>query len=204
MIGEVVGGNYTVHASRYDELLLLARQSIAEYLATGQYPPYTSDDPWLFRPAAVFVTLRMRPDSNRDEAEGESEARGELRGCIGQVEAEMPLYLAVQDAAIKAAVNDPRFYPVTPGELGSLLIKISILTQMRPVESLDEVIIGRDGLLIVGDRRRGLLLPEVAVTYDWNREEYIRFLCQKAGLPVDAWPRRARLFAFGVESFEEH
>jgi AmmeMemoRadiSam system protein A len=204
MSGEAVGGDSTFHAACYDELLRLARNSIAEFLSTGQYLPSSSEDPWLMTPAAVFVTLRIQPDSGREDEEAELEAQGELRGCIGQVEPQMPLYLAVQDAAIKAAVNDPRFYPVKPDELDSLLIKVSILTEMRPVESLDEVVIGRDGLLIVGDRRRGLLLPEVAVTYGWSCEEYLYFLCQKAGLPADAWPRRARLFAFGVESFEEH
>jgi AmmeMemoRadiSam system protein A len=115
----------------------------------------------------------------------------------------MPLYLAVQDAAIKAATSDPRFYPVSTEELDSILIKISVLSAMRPVESLDEVVIGRDGLLIVSPRRRGLLLPEVPVVYGWDREEFVRYLCVKAGLPVDAWPKQARLFAFNVESFEE-
>jgi AmmeMemoRadiSam system protein A len=176
---------------------------MTEYLSTGQYLPFTSDDQWLLTPAAVFVTLRVRPDSVSME-EGNETNQGELRGCIGQVEAEMPLYLAVQDAAIKAAINDPRFYPVTSEELDLLLIKISVLSPMRPVSSLEEIVIGQDGLLIIGNRRRGLLLPEVAATYRWNREEYLGFLCQKAGLPADAWPRQARLFAFSVESFGEN
>jgi AmmeMemoRadiSam system protein A len=203
MSGEAVRGDSTVHAANYDVLLRLARDSIREYLSTGQYLPFASDDQWLWTPAAVFVTLRVRPDLSSMGEEGETN-QGELRGCIGQVEAEMPLYLAVQDAAIKAAINDPRFYPVTSEELDSLLIKISVLGPMRPVSTLDEIIIGRDGLLIIGNRRRGLLLPEVAATYLWSREEYLRFLCQKAGLPADAWPGQARLFAFSVESFGEN
>jgi AmmeMemoRadiSam system protein A len=117
------------------------------------------------------------------------------------VEADAPLYAAVQDAAVKAATIDPRFYAVTTDELDGLSIEISILSPMRSIATLDEIKIGRDGLLIIGERRRGLLLPDVAVAYGWNAREFVRHLCRKAALPDDAWPGQARLYAFTTESF---
>ena len=159
--------------------------------------PYQTDDPYLLEPAAVFVTLRQRPEGDAPFAEGE------LRGCIGQVEPNDPLYLAVQDAAVKAATVDPRFYPVTIEELSGLLLEISVLSPFRPVDRLEEIAVGQNGLLIVGERRRGLLLPEVPLAYGWGAEEFVWALCQKAGLPSNAWPEKARLYAFTTESFVE-
>lgn len=183
--------------ARHKALLGLARQTIAHYLATGELWPYDPEDPVLREPAAVFVTLRERP------AAGAPFAEGELRGCIGQVEANDPLYRAVQDAAIKAATVDPRFYPVRAEELSGLLIEVSVLSPFRPVEGLEEIAVGQDGLLIVGERRRGLLLPEVPLAYGWGAQEFVWALCQKAGLPANSWPDRARLYAFTTESFVE-
>lgn len=183
--------------ARHRALLALARETIAHYLATGERLPYHPGEPYLREPAAVFVTLRERPEGDAPFGEGE------LRGCIGQIEANDPLFAAVQDAAIKAATVDPRFYPVTPEELPNLMIEISVLSPFRPVESLEEIAIGQDGLLIIGERRRGLLLPEVPLAYGWGVREFVWALCQKAGLPTNAWPEMARLYAFTTESFVE-
>lgn len=181
------------HEDERSELLRLARQSIREVITAGQLSAYQTDSLWLLEPAAVFVTLRSAPS--------EDEPEGELRGCVGQVEADGPLFAAVQDAAAKAATIDPRFYPVTVDEVDALSVEISILSPMRPIDTLDEIEIGRDGLLIMGERRRGLLLPEVPVAYGWNAREFVRHLCRKATLPDDAWPGHARLYAFTTESF---
>lgn len=191
------------HAPYYAELLRLARATLAHYLATGDLLAYTADNAWFETPAAVFVTLRVRREHTTGGEHGESWSPGDLRGCIGQIEADAPLYAAVQDAAIKAATVDPRFYPVAAGELDNLSIEISVLSPMRPLESLDEMVIGQDGLLIIGEHRRGLLLPEVPLAYGWGKETFVRALCQKAGLPDDAWPERAWLYAFTTESFED-
>lgn len=175
------------------ELLELARRSIRQAITRGEPVEFATDDARLWAPAAVFVTLRSGPTV--------WEPQGELRGCVGGIEAEQPLFAAVQEAAVKAATIDPRFYPVRPDELDDLSIEISILSPMRPVERLDDIRIGRDGLLIIGERRRGLLLPEVPLDFGWGTEEYVRQLCHKASLPEDAWPGRARLLAFSTESF---
>jgi len=192
------------HEAERAELLRLARESVREFVTTGERPAYQTDNAWFLEPAAVFVTLRVRRPA---EAVAESRALTgepeELRGCVGQIEAEAPLHLAVRDAAIKAATADPRFYPVRLDEVDGLRVEISILSPMRPIARLSEIAIGQDGLLIVGHRRRGLLLPEVAPSFGWDRAEFVRNLCWKAGLPDDAWPDHARLFAFTTEAFQE-
>ena len=181
------------------ELLDLARRSIAHYLATGELPAYTPATPRLQEPAAVFVTLRVRREAQVEAAE-EGE---DLRGCIGQIEADKPLYAAVQDAAIKAATADPRFYPVAPEELPGLWIEISILSPLRLVQRPEEIVVGRDGLLLVGPHRRGLLLPEVPTMYGWDRAEFLRAIHSKAGLPQGFWPEEAQMYTFSTDSFEE-
>jgi len=183
----------TGHEAERGELLRLARRSIREVITTGQLLSYQTDSPWLKTPAAVFVTLRAAPTADEPE--------GVLRGCVGQVEANAPLFAAVQDAAAKAATVDPRFYPVSIEEVDGLSVEVSVLSPMRPIEALSQIRIGRDGLLIVGERRRGLLLPEVAVTYGWDTRQFVRHLCRKAALPDEAWPGRAQLYAFTTESF---
>ncbi len=192
-------------SQRHDALLRLARETIAHYLATGELLPYRPPDEALLAPAGVFVTLRLRPVPGREHSDPDDpeDVRGELRGCIGRIEADAPLYLAVQDAAVKAATRDPRFDPVEPEELPRLMIEVSVLSPFRPIDSPDEIEIGQDGLLIVGEGRRGLLLPEVAPAYGWGREAFLRALCWKAGLPDDAWPGRAQLYAFTTESFTD-
>lgn len=181
------------------ELLDLARRSIAHYLDTGELLAYSPALPRLRTPAAVFVTLRVRPNAPPDVAE-EGE---DLRGCIGQIEADKPLYAAVQDAAIKAATVDPRFYPVVPEELPNLWIEISILSPLRLVARPEEIVVGRDGLLLVGPHRRGLLLPEVPTMYGWDRAEFLGAIHSKAGLPRGFWPEEAQMYVFTTDSFEE-
>lgn len=183
------------HAYAHSQLLRLARETLAGFLLNGHIIGWKTDEPWLSAPAAVFVTLRLLPEKSGE--------LGDLRGCIGQIEAELPLYQAVQDAIVKAATVDPRFYPVSPDELDYLTIEISVVSPMRPVRQLDDIRIGQDGLYIVGHFRRGLLLPEVAVNYGWGPGEFVRNTCRKAGLPDDAWPASARLYAFTTEAFEE-
>ena len=188
------------HQPQQAELLQLARDSIRVAITTGHDLVYHTEDAWFLEPRAVFVTLRTRGEG--DLLPGVHDP-GELRGCIGHVEAERPLYLAVQDAAVKAATVDPRFYPVQLEELEELCIEISILSPMRSIGRLEDIRVGVDGLLITGSHRRGLLLPEVPLSFGWDAAEFVRHLCGKAGLPEDAWPARARLFAFTTESFEE-
>ncbi len=173
------------------KLLRIARETLTEYLTAGTIPNYTAEsveEPGLLQEVAAFVTLRRRD--------------GELRGCIGRVEVSGPLYRTVQDCVISAATNDFRFPPVTASELDDILIEISVLSPFRPIRSPEEIQVGRHGLLIRKGFRVGLLLPQVASDRGWSRDEFLRAICLKAGLPTDAW-RDADLYVFSAEVFEE-
>ena len=154
------------------ELLTIARSSLKGYLENGKIPDFDVKDEELRRPGAAFVTLNQR---------------GQLRGCIGHTQAVTPLYQTVATCAVQAGVADPRFPAVRPGEVDGLHFEISVLTPMQRVKSIDEIEVGRDGLMMVTGQHRGLLLPQVATEYDWNREEFLQNTCRKAGLPTDAW-----------------
>ena len=138
--------------------------------------------------AGVFVTLHET---------------GELRGCIGHMEPDEPLVPALVDAAVAACSRDPRFPPVRPDELARIAIELSILGPLEPVATLDEVEIGRHGLLVEQGRRRGLLLPQVAVEHQWTAATFVAHTCRKAGLSDNAWQRGASLWRFEAEVFGE-
>lgn len=127
---------------------------------------------------------------------------GHLRGCIGYISPVAPLYRTVAETAIAAAFEDPRFYPVTADEAPHLKIEISVLSLLKPIKP-EEVVVGRHGLVITLGAHRGLLLPQVPVEHDWNRETFLAETCRKAGLPPDAWRTGATLEAFTAEVFGE-
>lgn len=126
----------------------------------------------------------------------------ELRGCIGVVEAYQPLHRTVVDCAISAALRDPRFPPVTPEELLEVRAEISVLSPLMDLP-VTEIEVGRHGLMVSQHAQRGVLLPQVAVEWDWDRERFLAETCRKAGLPKDAWQRGARVQAFTVQAFGE-
>jgi len=171
-----------------DRLLTIARQAIVSYLSNGA-PPLFTETGRLAQEGAAFVTL------TRD---------GQLRGCIGHTQAVQPLYQTVAECAVSAAVSDPRFPPVTREEIDDLDIEISVLTPMQLVSSLDEIEVGRDGLMMSSGRFRGLLLPQVATEYGWNRTEFLENTCRKAGLPTDAYKSsNVQIFRFQALVFGE-
>lgn len=138
--------------------------------------------------AGAFVTLRIK---------------GALRGCIGYPEPELPLVDVVERCAVSAAISDPRFPPVSAAEWTEVDLELSVLGPIVPVHDLEEVRIGRDGLIVESGRRRGLLLPQVAVEWKWDAAEFAAQTCVKAGLPRDAWKSGAELFKFEAEVFGE-
>ncbi len=168
-------------------LLRLARQvleaSVRERrLPEAEPPPDVPDIK-----CGAFVTLRKR---------------GRLRGCIGFVEPLKPLNQAVREGAYAAALRDPRFEPVTPEELPSIELEISVLSPLVEI-SLEDIQVGVHGLMISQGVQRGLLLPQVAVEWKWDRRKFLEETCQKAGLPVDAWRHGARVQAFTAQIFSE-
>jgi len=168
---------------------------------------------WLLRLAhrSVRAAVQQQPLANDNASEHLRELRAafislykerKLRGCIGRIAAVTPLDRTVREMATAAALDDPRFTPVRPEELELLQIEISVLSPMREV-SPDEVMVGRDGLLITHNGRRGLLLPQVPVQWKWSREMFLAQTCMKAGLPPDQWLHGATIEAFTAEIFSE-
>jgi AmmeMemoRadiSam system protein A len=114
-----------------------------------------------------------------------------------------PLYQAVARMARASALEDPRFPPVQPAQVSQLTIEISILSSPEPVTDVGEIEVGTHGLVIEQGGQRGLLLPQVPVEWDWDRTEFLRHCCMKAGLPTDAWERGAQICRFTAEVFGE-
>jgi AmmeMemoRadiSam system protein B/AmmeMemoRadiSam system protein A len=174
--------------AQQEELLSLVRTTLEGYLEDSTISPYETDDPVLLRRSAVFVTLKQN---------------GELRGCIGHTRADLPLYQVVQQMAVAAATEDPRFPPLTPEELAQVAVEISILSPFRRVTDVEQIEVGTHGLLIFKDGHQGLLLPQVPVEQGWDRDEFLENLCLKAGLPEGCWREGATLYAFTAVVFGE-
>jgi AmmeMemoRadiSam system protein A len=177
--------------SQRQTLLSIARRSI-EAVLDGRRPEVDRSqlDDDLKRPSGAFVTLHTN--------------RGDLRGCIGSIQAVAPLVEAVVSNAINAAFRDPRFYPVQREELAELQVEISVMSPIEPVTNVEEIEVGRDGLIISRGSRAGLLLPQVATEYAWDRETFLQQTCVKAGLPPDSWRSPdTRIERFSAEVFSE-
>jgi AmmeMemoRadiSam system protein A len=127
---------------------------------------------------------------------------GKLRGCIGYVMAVAPLDQTIRETARAAALDDPRFPPVTEDELESLQLEISVLSPMFAIAP-EDVVVGRHGLMMSHQGRRGLLLPQVAPEWGWDRETFLSQTCRKAGLGADCWKHGAKIEAFTAEVFGE-
>ena len=120
---------------------------------------------------------------------------------MGTIEPREPLYQSVAGCAVAAASRDPRFTPVQSGELPELQFEISVLYRLQDVTDIEAIEIGTHGLVISQGNARGLLLPQVAVQYRWNREQFLTETCRKAGLPPTAWKEGARIQSFIAEVF---
>jgi AmmeMemoRadiSam system protein B/AmmeMemoRadiSam system protein A len=180
---------FAVSASNQIFLLNVARESIAYYLDKGQKKTFVTRDSELLTPAAVFVTLTQK---------------GELRGCIGVLEARASLLETVADFAVAAAVEDNRFSPVTARELPGLRIEISVLSPMERVPNADSIQPKVHGVLVRRGRHQGLFLPQVWEHFS-SKEDFMDELCrQKAHLPARAWQDPdTELYTFTVFAFEE-
>ncbi|MDD5566138.1 MAG: AmmeMemoRadiSam system protein B [Candidatus Omnitrophica bacterium] len=176
--------------SQKKELLLIARNSIKTYLENGKKMAVQASDPAFLEVLGAFVTLHEH---------------GHLRGCIGSIIGRDPLYLTVRDMAVEAAVRDPRFAPLQPGELNNIDIEISVLSPMKRVVSAEEIKLGDHGVLVRKGFNSGVFLPQVATETGWTKEEFLDNLCQhKAGLNPRAWQDKAtELYVFTAEVFSE-
>ena len=181
-------------------LVKLARQTAEDFVQhqkKTEIPANTSDQ--LRVESGVFVTLKYL---HGDKAV--------LRGCIGRPYPTLPLVEATIDAAVDSAVNDPRFSPVKPEELDTIIVELSVLTPPKkleysdPKELLNLIEIGRDGLIVSKGGQRGLLLPQVPMEWGWDVKEFLEHTCNKAWLPVNAWmDPKTEFHSFQAEIFGE-
>jgi AmmeMemoRadiSam system protein A len=171
-------------------LLQLAREAIAAHVRQSTIQSATRDPQpaILARPGGAFVTLHKR---------------GDLRGCIGHIEPTEPLGRVVPRCAVAACSSDPRFPPVAAGELDALDIEISLLGPLEAIAGPQDIVVGRDGLVVERGWQRGLLLPQVATEWGWDAQTFLAHTCQKAGLPRDAWQKGAKVWRFEAEVFGE-
>jgi len=128
--------------------------------------------------------------------------KGTLRGCIGHIRALLPLYKTIEEMAAAAAFDDPRFPPITKNELKDLEIEISVLTPFKQITDVKEIEVGKHGIYIEKGFYSGLLLPQVATEYRWDRDTFLEHTCRKAGLPPDAWKDKdTRIYIFSADIF---
>jgi len=128
--------------------------------------------------------------------------RGQLRGCIGYIEGQGPLYKTIEKMAEAAAFKDPRFTPVKEKELPELDIEISVLTPLKKITDVNEIQVGKHGIYIVKGMWAGLLLPQVATEYGWDRQTFLEHTCQKAGLPSNVWKEKdTEIYIFSADIF---
>ncbi len=181
-------------------LVKLARQTVDAIVSGNERPSIPEEVPQhLLEKSGVFVTLNTM-----------SGDKVSLRGCIGRPYPTQPLVEATIDSAIDAAMNDPRFNRVTPTELESIVVELSVLTPPKsleysnPKELLNLVEVGRDGLIVARGMSRGLLLPQVPVEWGWDTKEFVEHTCNKARLASNAWmDKDTEFMTFQAEIFGE-
>jgi len=170
-------------------LLVAARNAVEVALGVAAaVPPPDRPPPWLALTAGVFVTI----------TEG-----GELRGCVGRIVADRPVYETVREMAVSSALSDRRFSPVTPAEAPRLRFEISVLTPPVPVADWREIEIPRHGMILSKYGRRALFLPQVAGERGWDVETTLTQLAVKAGLAPDDWREGADYEVFEAMVFAE-
>ena len=169
---EKVGVSLGLSGQEKEVLRNVVKQTLESVVKGGTVPKYNNHNGKLGEEWGAFVTLTID---------------GRLRGCIGNIVGVKPLINTVAEMTRAAALEDPRFSPVKPYELKDIDFEISVLTPIKQVKDINEIVVGRDGIIISRGGYRGLLLPQVATEYNWDRKTFLEQTCVKAGLPRDAW-----------------
>lgn len=173
-------------------LLNAARESIRSIFSNEKLPVTDYEKYPIFNShSGAFVTITINK---------------KLRGCIGYITSENPLFETVCDAAIQAAEDDPRFPSLSEDEFEKIELEISILSEPFPMNSYDEIEIGKHGLILEEKGRRALLLPQVPVEHNLNKEQFLSALCQKGNFPSNFWKEKLlniKMFTASVFSEEE-
>jgi AmmeMemoRadiSam system protein A len=185
--GQRISADLGLTSGEKVQLLKIARDVVEACCRGGRAPKPEVDSPTLNEPRGAFVTL------HKD---------GKLRGCIGHIRAQKPLVETIVEMAEAAAFQDPRFPPVTSKELGQLEYEISVLTPLRRIEDVEEIQVGKHGIYMKRGASSGLLLPQVAAEWGWDRSTFLEHTCTKAGLPEDAWKdRKTEIYIFSADVF---
>jgi AmmeMemoRadiSam system protein A len=170
-------------------LIDIAKKTITSAVNKKNIPDFIISDPALSIKCGAFVTIHKN---------------GNLRGCIGNIVGTVALYKTVIKMAVEASLHDPRFGPVMPGELGDIDIEISVLSPFEKISDINVIEVGVHGLFIKNGYYQGLLLPQVATEYNWDRKEFLEHTCQKAGLPGDCYKGKScEIFIFSATVFGE-
>lgn len=170
------------------DLLKIARDTIVSYVTNSSVPAVETASKGLNLESGCFVTIKQH---------------GQLRGCIGNFISDKPLYRLVQEMAVSAATRDPRFYPMKAQDLADFQLEISVLSPLELISSVDEIKVGTHGIYLVKNSSRGVLLPQVATEYGWDRDTFLRHTCIKAGLPENAWQKECEIYIFSALVFGE-
>jgi AmmeMemoRadiSam system protein B/AmmeMemoRadiSam system protein A len=163
-------------------------KTVVENKARGKaVPEFKIESPILKENRGAFVTIQKK---------------GQLRGCIGYIEGHGPLHKTIEEMAEAAAFRDPRFTPVKEKELSELEFEISVLTPLKRTKDVNEIEVGKHGIYIKKGWYSGLLLPQVATEYGWDRQAFLEHTCQKAGLPSNAWKEKdTEIYIFSADIF---
>jgi AmmeMemoRadiSam system protein B/AmmeMemoRadiSam system protein A len=181
LVSESTPKEFHLTQEEKEELLQLAQSTIESYVRENKIPNYQTENAKFIEKKGAFVTLKNK---------------GQLRGCIGFIEPALPLYQCIMQTAVYAACRDTRFLPVSQDELFDLEVEISVLSPLRKISNPKLVTIGKHGLVIAKDGKKGLLLPQVPVENHWDQQTFLERTCVKAGLPKDAWKAGAEIFVF--------
>jgi AmmeMemoRadiSam system protein A len=164
----------------------IAREAIVSYVQNGAIPERKVNNSNLLVKQGCFVSIKIN---------------GMLRGCIGNFMSDKPLYRLVQEMAVSASTRDPRFYPMKKDDLKDFDVEISVLSPLQKISSIEEIEVGVHGLYLEKNFSRGVLLPQVAVEYGWDRDTFLAQTSIKAGLGKDDWQEGADIYTFNAQVF---
>lgn len=169
-------------------LLETAREAIVSFITTGSVPDREVAAEKLQSRQGCFVSIKMN---------------GKLRGCIGNFISDKPLIQLVQEMAVAAATKDPRFYPMKKQDLAEFKVEISVLSPLQKISSIEEIEVGTHGIYLERNFHRGVLLPQVATEYGWDRDAFLQQTALKAGMGRDDWKENTDIYIFSAQVFGE-
>lgn len=170
-------------------LLQIARDAIVCHVKQQEFQPAPREEKSLNQRSGCFVTIKQD---------------GQLRGCIGNFQSELPLYQEVAQMAVTSASKDPRFHPMELAELDNFNLEISVLSPLEKIDDIEQIVVGQHGIYLEKNFSRGVLLPQVATEYNWDRQTFLQQTCLKAGLYGDAWQEDdADIYIFSAQIIKE-